>query len=249
MLLRCGEQYRRRYVEREIIPPSGSLVRGKCDHRAIEVNFRQKIDTSTDLPVEAVKDFFSDEWEKEKYTIGWTDEELDGESIKKAEARYKDTGIALVEVYHTEVAPSAIPVAVEDKFTVHFEGGYPDLVGIIDRVDEGDQIIDCKFVGKSPAANDIENDIQLTAYDLGYRQTRKKKPNVLRKEFAVATKTPKTVVQEAEARPDDTITRFLFRLEKAMEIISKGIFAPAGNGVWWCSPRFCGYWHSCKYRP
>jgi len=249
MVLRCGIQYERRYVNGEIIAPSAALVRGKCDHKAIEINFRQKIDTNVDLPVEAVKDFFSDEWEREKYTIGWTADELAGEPVPKAEARVKDIGVALVETYHTELAPSAIPVAVEEKFIVEFEGGYPNLMGIIDRIDEGDQIIDCKFVGKSPSAGDAAEDVQLTAYDLGYRQTRKRKPNVLRKEYTVSTKTPKTVVQEVEAREDATISRFLTRLERAMDIIGKGIFAPAPNGVWWCSERFCGYWQSCKYRP
>lgn len=248
MLLRCGEQYNRRYIKREILAPSGSQVRGRSAHKAEEKNFVQKIETSSDLPIEAVKDFFSDEWEKNKYEIAWTDEELSGESPTKIEGKYKDTGIALVEVYHVQLAPSAIPVAVEDKFTVHFEGGYPDLTGIIDRIDEGDQVIDLKFMSKSPSEGDAAKDVQLVAYDLGYRQTRKKKPSILRKEYAVSTKTPKTITQEIPPHEDERIDRLLFSLERAIEAIQKGVFLPAALGSWVCSPKWCGYYPTCKVR-
>lgn len=249
MLLRCGEQYRRRYIEKEIIPPSGNLVRGKCGHKAEEKNFVQKIETKTDLPLEAVKDFFSDEWETRKYEIGWTEEELDGNSIKKAEAKFKDSGILLVDIFHREQAPLAMPVAVEDEFIVNFQGGYPSLKGIIDRVDADDSVNEQKFLSKSPSANDALVDIQLTSYDFGFRQKYKRKPSRLVKQCGVATKTPKTVRQEAPPREDDTLSRFLNRLEKAMEAISKGIFLPAANGSWACSPKMCGYYRSCKFRP
>lgn len=248
MILRCGEQYQRRYVKGEILPPSGSQVRGRSAHKAEEINFKQKIETATDLPVEAVKDFFSDEWEKNKYGIVWTEEELNGDSPSKKEGEYKDTGISLVEVYHNELAPSAIPVAVEDKFTVHFEGGYPDLMGIIDRIDEGDQIADLKFMSKSPSAGDAEKDVQLVAYDLGFRQTRNRKPTLLRKEYAISTKTPKTMIQEIPAHEDARIDRLIFSLERAIEAIQKGVFLPAAIGSWVCSPRWCGYYQTCKVR-
>jgi hypothetical protein len=249
MLLKCGEQFRRRYVQGEIIAPSGSMVRGRSCHKAEEKNFVQKMKSNIDLPTEEVKAFFSDEWEKDKYQIQWTEEELSGDSPSKKEGEYKDVGVSLVEVYHTEIAPSTIPEAVEEKFTVQFDGGYPNLTGIIDRIDEGGQVIDLKFVGRSPSEDDLQKDIQITAYDYGYRATRKKKPFLLKKEYAVATKKPKTVIQQSEARDDETINRFLRRLESAMTSIEKGNFLPASHGWWGCSPKWCGWWSTCKVRP
>ncbi len=238
MLLRCGEQYRRRYIQKEIIPPSGSMVRGRSAHKAEEFNFKQKITTNTDLPIEIVKDTFSDEWERNKYNIQWTEEELDGDSPAKREGKYKDVGISLIEVYHTELAPQAHPIAVEDKFTVQFEGGYPELTGIIDRIDGGDNIIDLKFVGKSPSIDDLAKDIQITSYDFGFRHKYKMKPYLLKKEYAVATKKPKTVIQESKPRDDETLNRFLRRLESAMGAIGKGNFLPASHGWWGCSQKW-----------
>ena len=249
MLLRCGEQYNRRYVKGEILAPSGSMVRGRSCHKAEEKNYIQKVDSTIDLPLEEVRQHFADTWERSKYEIQWTKEELGDESPTKVEAKYKDSGIDLISVYHKDLAPRNFPIGVEQKFTVSFEGGYPNLEGIIDRIDQGDIVTDMKFQAKSPTADDILKDIQLTAYDLGFRNKFQKKPTKLKKEFSISTKVPKTLIQEADPREDEVINRFLFRLEKAMEIIQKGSFQPAPIGAWWCDPRYCGYYQTCKYRP
>ena len=248
MFLRCGEQYRRRYVEGKIIPPSAALVRGKSCHKAEQINFRQKIETKIDLAVDDVKDAFATDWDENAYSIAWTEKELDGDSPKKAAGRFKDQGIALVEIFHIEQAPLARPVSIEDEFSVNFDGGYPPLIGYMDRIDEGRIIAEEKFVSKSPVANEILKDVQLTCYDMAYRSKHGHKPNELWKQWAVATKTPKTILQKALPRDDDTIHRFLWRLEAFLSALEKGIFLPAPNGHWCCSEAWCGYWHDCKYR-
>lgn len=104
-------------------------------------------------------------------------------------------------------------------------------------------------MGKSPTEDDLQKDVQLTAYDYGYRQTRKRKPTLLKKEYAISTKVPKTAIQESGPRDDETINRFLRRLESAMAGIEKGNFLPASHGWWGCSPKWCGFWNTCKVRP
>lgn len=109
MLLRCGMQYEFRYIKGLKIAPSGSMIRGRSCHKSEESNFKQKIKTNFDLPTEQVKDIFSDEWERNKYQIQWSEEELNGESPIKVEGKFKDTGIGLIEVYHKELAPLCYP--------------------------------------------------------------------------------------------------------------------------------------------
>ena len=249
MLLKCGIQYQFRYIDGIIAPPSASLVRGKCGHTTLEKNFRQKIQTKEDLPIEEVKDAFSDEWEKSKYEIVWKKKEIGDLSPAKAGGIFKDSGIALVSKFHENLSPLIQPVAVEDKFEIHFEGGYPKLIGFIDREDEGDEIGEVKFVGKSPSADDAQSDIQLTIYDLGYRTKHGKPPKKLKKQYAVNTKEPKTVVQEVGCRDDATINRLMWRMQAAMIALEKGVFLPAPAGSWWCGENWCGYWDRCKYRP
>ena len=248
MFLRCGEQYRRRYIDGKIIPPSGSLVRGKCCHHAISVNMTQKIKSKQDLALEQIKDAFADEWESTKYQIAWNEDELDGQSPKKVEGQYKDAGIALTEIFHIEQCPNCQPIKVEDEFLIKFEGGYLPLLGYIDRIDADDILAEQKFVSKSPPKNEIENAVQVTAYDLGFRAKYGKKPTWLWMQWAIATKQPKTVLQSCRPREDDVINRFLFRLEAFMSALERGVFLPASNDAWVCSPKWCGYYQSCKFR-
>lgn len=249
MLFKCGIQYQFRYVDGLIIPPSASLVRGKCGHKTLEKNFIQKIETKEDMPIEAVQDIFSDEWEQNQYGIAWTEKDLNGESPKKAAGRFKDTGIELVKTFHKQESPLIYPVYVEDKFEIAFQQDVPKLVGIIDRIDEGDEIGEVKFVSKSPNKDDILQDIQLTIYDLGYRQKYGRTPKRLKKRWAVSLKEPKIVQQDAEPRDDNTITRLLWRIQSSLNALKQGVFLPAPQGAWWCSENWCGFWNRCKHRP
>jgi hypothetical protein len=249
MLLRCGEQYRRRYIQGEVIPPSASLIRGSCGHKALEKNFRQKVLTRNDLPFEELQDTFSDHWDKEKYGIVLREDELDGDSPVKALGRFKDSGVALLNCFHREASPLIQPVHVEDKFEIRFDGSFPPVIGVIDRIDEGDEIGEVKFVGKSPPKDDVNHDIQLTVYDLGHRQKYGRPPKKLRKQWAVDLKTPKTVSQEAEPRSQETIERLMWRFQSVINALEKGVFLPADAGSWACSEKWCGFWSTCKYRP
>lgn len=248
-LLRCGEQYRRRYLCKDIIAPGAAMVLGSSGHKAEEKNFKQKVKSKVDISTEEIIDCFSDEWESRKYEIGWNKEDLDGDSVKKAESKEKDRGISLVNVFHEEQAPLIHPAFVEQKFEVNFEGGYPKLIGFLDNITVEELILDYKFSKKSPIKGDIENDSQITAYDFGYRAKFGKKPKGMKKIWSVSTKVPKTVVQDAKPRENAQIGRFMQRLEKAMEAIDKEIFLPAQIGSWACSEKWCGYWNSCSLKP
>ncbi len=249
MLLRCGEQYRRRYLIGDVIAPAAAMVLGSSGHKAEEKNFKQKVKSKVDISVDEVKDVFSDEWENRKYEIEWSKDALGDDSVKTAEAKEKDRGISLVEVFHIEQAPKIQPLFVEEKFEVNFEGGYPKLIGYLDNITDKELILDYKFSKKSPIKDDILNDSQITAYDFGYRAKFGKKPKGMKKIWSVSTKTPKTVVQDAEPRADEQINRFMLRLEKAMDAIDKEIFLPAQIGAWCCSPKWCGYYSSCNLKP
>ena len=61
MYCKCGEQYRRRYVEGEIVPPGVALVSGKSVHKAREIDLKHKMATGEDLAVEAVKESARDQ--------------------------------------------------------------------------------------------------------------------------------------------------------------------------------------------
>ena len=249
MLLRCGEQYRQRYVLGKKIPPSGVFVRGRCCHKAEANNFLAKIKTKKYLSTDDVLDVFSAEWEENKGQIAWMQEDLNGRSPKKASGQMKDSGVRLIKVFNRQQLMHCNPVEIESEFTVEFEGGCKPMIGRFDRIDKHDIIAEEKFVKKSPHSRDIIKDVQMTAYDLGYRAKYGKSPKMLMKQWAVDLTTPKTVIQKCPPRSNETIQRFLRRLEATMISIEKGNFLPAACEAWCCDPRFCGYFNSCKVRP
>lgn len=249
MLLKCGIQYEKRYIDGEIIPPSASLTRGKCGHTTLEYNFRQKVKSERDVTDEAIRDVFSDQWEENRRAIAWSEKDLAGDSVSKAEGRWKDSGIGMVSAFHSERSPQIQPAHVEFPVDVEFGAGVPKLKAVIDRVDRDKSIKEVKFVSKSPSAGDVDTDIQLTIYDMAYRALFGEAPSGLGKQWAVGTKVPETVEQVCRPRSQDTLDRLMNRLWVAMEAIKRGAFLPAAHGSWWCSPVWCGYWQGCKYHP
>ncbi len=60
MFQRCGEQYRRRYMEGDIFPPGLALVTGRATHKSAEVNLKQKVASgkmvNLDVALEAARE-------------------------------------------------------------------------------------------------------------------------------------------------------------------------------------------------
>jgi hypothetical protein len=163
--------------------------------------------------------------------------------------RFKVLALGQLKVYVAEHMPSVNPLEVEKKILVDLGGDLPDMLCYLDRIDEGGIIVDTKFPAKSPAKDDIENDLQLTIYDMAYRAEYGKAPGGLRKEYAVGLKTPKVVIQEAPARDQEAIDRLINRIRQVVMGMKEGIYMPADSMCWWCSPKACDYWGICNYRP
>lgn len=247
MLLRCGEQYRRRYLEGERVPPGSAGALGKSFHLAQESNYRQKITSKRDLPVKAVTAAFSDAFDVESKDVLWTPEEAEA-GIAKVKGELKDEGVKLVEVYHTEVAPAVQPESCEEIIPVALDGFPYDLKCVVDLVDDQQIVHDSKTRARSPTAEEADKSMQLTAYALAYRVSRKEQEKGLQLDVAVRNKTPKIVTLPTK-RTNEQIGRFLETMARAATAIQGGVFLPAPEGAWYCSSKFCGYYGTCKVRP
>lgn len=128
MLMRCPEQYRRRYVAGLMERPAAALVWGKADHQAHETNFRQKIDSHTDLPVDDIKVAFAEAFDQA------SDDDIDWGADKPGEL--KDKGVELVALYHQQVSPKVQPTAVEERFELRIPGVPVPVVGFIDVIED-----------------------------------------------------------------------------------------------------------------
>jgi len=238
MFLRCPRQYEYRYIQGLKVPPSGAMLQGRVWHQTVELNYRQKIESDRDLALAEMQEFFAAQF----------DAALAGEEIAlepdETPGQLKDQGTAIVAAHHQTIAPAVRPLLVEERFTVDLGDDFPfDLVGIWDLVERDGTIADNKSYAKSPRQEDLDKDLQFTAYALGYRATRHAVEPGLRMDAIVKTKTPK-VVQLHTRRTNDDCRWLLGLIEQVGTAIDSGIFYANPNG-WHCSPRFCGYWDRC----
>ena len=238
MFLRCPEQFRFRYIEGKKVPPTGAMMQSKVWHKTVEENYRQKIQSEQDLPLDHMQEFYAAEYE-----TALKAEEIAFESDENP-GQLKDEGIAITTVHHKLIAPRVRPMLVEEKFTVNLGDDFPyDLVGVWDLVDKDGFIADNKAYSKTPNQDDVDKDIQLGIYSLGYRATRNQIERGLRLDTIVKNKNPKAVQISTRRTNDDC--RFLLRLiEQVARVIQSGVFYPNPNG-WHCSAARCGYWSRC----
>ena len=210
MYLRCPLQYKFRYIDGLKIPPPSTITLGKTIHQTLEENFSQKIKTQKDLPLEYLKDYFSDIWDIEAKETQFEEGEKPG--------KVKDEGINLISVYHKTHSPQIIPISVEEEFELEFENSPLKLKGYIDLIDKNHTIIDHKIKTRSMNKQDAEQDLQLTAYYLAYKIKKQKPPQGLRFDVIVRTKTPK-IQQIAITKSHQDTIRFLKILTQVTKAI------------------------------
>ena len=246
MYSRCGEQFRRRYVEGEIIPPGIALAVGSGVHAGAEVNFRQKIESYADLPetevVEAAVAGF------EGFVAGGIQLTPDEESVGAAKVigKAKDQVAALASVHAREQAPDYQPVSVEERFLLELPDASYDLVGVPDLVDDQGRVVDIKTRGRRFSQADADKNLQLTMYAAAFRRHYGRDPAALRLDTLLKTKKPGRHVVETH-RGDADYAALAARVNAMIAGLEKGVFMPAEVGHWCCSPTWCGYWNTCPY--
>lgn len=253
MYMRCGEQYRRRYLDGQKLPPGVALLRGSSLHKAAEMDFRHKRDRGEDLHRNDVVAIAVSEFDKrsanEEIHLG-PDERARGRAIVLGEA--KDSVAALAGTFRDEIAPKHAPHVVEQEQAIEIPGTNTDLVGRVDWIEPADgTIVDLKTRTRASAVGEHAKSPQFTTYALVRANVTGDPPPRIIVEELIDGQTPRTntVVVPKKERAD-----FVSLLESYAEMlkgIERGVFMPAYGqaGAWWCGARFCGYHGTCKYVP
>lgn len=246
MYAKCGEQYRRRYIENEIIPPGIAAVAGRGVHGGIATNFRQKIETRVDLPVVDVVDAAVEQFKAELQGAYELTPEEQAQGRDNVIGAATDTVASLAELHAREVAPEYQPVFVEQPVRLELPGPR-DLYGIIDLADERKLVVDHKTAAKSKSQADVDNSVQLTVYAAFHKALTGELPAAVRLETLVKSKKqPKRQVLESTRNSAD-FTALANRINAVSAGVAAGVFQPAPTGAWWCGARWCGYWDTCKF--
>ncbi len=246
MLSKCGEQFRRVYIEKERKPPAVAVVVGKSTHRSVERDLRHKLEYRELLSLEEIQDTARDalvrEWNYSDISLEPEELEL-GLQVVRDQAI--DKTVRLSSLHHTAMAPLIEPVHVEHSWTVELPGYPMDLAGTIDILESG-AVRDTKTAAKSPNERVAAESLQLTAYALAVKVIKKVDVGQVCLDYLIDTKTPQAKTYSSTRDADDYRV-LLARIETATIAIQKGIFVPARESDWWCSAKYCGFYSTCRY--
>lgn len=243
MYLRCGEQYRRRYEEKEIIPPGVALIRGSSVHKGAEENNKYKLAQGKDISKKDLVDIAVSEFNKiVRDGVYLTREEKTQK--KKIIGEGKDDTAKLTGLFSDEVAPTVQPEKIELPFEIPYDKHF--LTGRIDLIIKKG-FRELKTSNKKKNQREVDETDQLTIYSLAYEFLFGKPPEKIIMDVLVNTKIVKYEPMET-IRTYDDMNLFLRRVNTVFLGIQKGVFLPCNPMDWICSERWCGFYNTCKYR-
>jgi hypothetical protein len=230
--LKCGAQYMFRYIEKLEKPLPLVFAFGTSVHAALEKNYRQKIQTRVDIPVQEVVQEFADRFDVE--TIAVDVKEL------RDDPKAKDIGVTLVQRYQAVRAPSIQPAEVEYKAEVTYAGYDYGITGTMDVLTETGVIHDHKTASKRNNAINPAHALQGNYYFM-LAQALKRDPKSVQFDYLVKTANPQFYTQ---AIPLD-VQHALIIAQSVGDGIRAGVFIP-NRSSYLCTRRFCSYWVECE---
>ncbi len=135
-------------------PVTSATALGKAFHETIAHNFRRKIETRNDLPVDECFEYF-------RPLLG---RHLECAVLKRGEqpVELMDLGMAMLDKYMQEAAPLIQPAAVETRVAVVIGG--VKVRGFVDLLDVEGRIVDAKSALKPMRGVSHDHRLQLTSY-------------------------------------------------------------------------------------
>jgi hypothetical protein len=209
---------------------NSSLALGLAVHQALEVNFREKIETREDLETAGVVCVFREAWMEQVPQTVFTADESQGD--------LRRTGERLVSKYMDEVAPTVEPAAVE--LDVHGEIAGVAVRGRVDVLDVEGRLIDFKTASRRPSCVSPDYAFQLATY----QQITPGASGEVRIDSLVKTQTVQ-IVQQAYTvgEADVRATEVLYPM--AQKAMGSGMYCPNRQSML-CSQKHCSFWQQCE---
>lgn len=240
---KCGEAYRRQYIEGHRTPPTPGMLQGTLVHVGAEEAHLAMIETGKVPELEAVQAIIKAKFKTEsKEVVDWGEDKPE-DILAKA--------LKVYEAYHTLGLPKLRPIAAEKPFamkigTVPMQG-YIDLIDTVSVVlEEGKDPVDTPIVTdmKTSAAtwsqNDADLDPQFTLYSIV------ENVDTVRVDNLVSLKAGPKLVQITSKRDAHAKRVFIEDLEETVDLVKRGIFPKTSIDNWACSKKWCGYYTLCR---
>jgi len=209
---------------------NSSLALGLAVHQALEVNFREKLETHEDLDTIGVVMVFREAWMEQVPQTVFTSDESQGD--------LRRLGERLVTKYMDEVASKVEPAAVE--LDVQGEISGVAVRGRVDVLDVEGRLIDFKTASRRPSRVSPDYAFQLATY----QQITPGASGEVRIDSLVKTQTVQ-IVQQAYTvgEPDIRATQVLYPM--AQKAMGSGMYCPNRQSML-CSQKHCSFWKHCE---
>jgi hypothetical protein len=248
MWARCPAQFKRRYIDGQIVPPGVAARIGTGVHKGAEVYNSAKIHGQEE-PKSVVVDAAVDGYKKACIDGGVFFAPGELSEAKRQLSEGIDQTASLAGLFHESIAPIINPVAVEEVIILEDEDLPIPWGGIIDWRDANPKNwSDLKTADKTWPQGKADNEIQATLYPRLIESVTGILPTELTYELLVKTKEPKHISIKT-TRTNDDWRLLKERARLMLRQIEAGLFPPAEPGHWICSAKWCGYFFSCKHVP
>jgi hypothetical protein len=245
MFLRCPHQFERRYLLGEIIPPGIAARLGSATHKAAQLNHEQKLHTQEDLPVCDLQDAARDHYLKQIKEEGVFIPKDQVSEKERLLAGGLEATVRLTALYRQSLAPAIQPLLVEETVILDTGLALP-LQGTIDVLTTEHWLPDLKTADRSKSNGEADHSLQLTFYAGLVAHHTGRWPARLSLEVLVNNKEPK-LQSLSTTRGSEDWANLLLRVGLLLKQMQVGLFPPCDPGAWVCSPKWCGYFWTCKY--
>jgi len=235
--LKCGEMYRRKYECGDPDIFGWPAQRGNCLHWARKRHLRQKVKTLENLPKAEVIDFGIESYRE-------PEQEYKKEVERNAAEKQIVSGVGFdYDQYQTAI----IPDLVEQRAEVYVQKWDITLVGIMDLIDgQKTRLRDLKTSAKKPSEIACHNSTQLSIYFLMLHLLGVKIRKI-QLDYVIYNKKGINGLILPTSRTQADMKGLESKLEYVIKAIRAGIFPPAPDFAWWCSPKSCSYYDTCPY--
>lgn len=242
----CPERVRRRWLLGDIIPPGIAPRIGTGLHKGAEVNHLQKITSKKDERLDVIQDAARDAYiESCQNGVYFPPEELP--SAKKQLAHGIDETVNLAKTYLDNLAPKILPALVEEDIYLDLPEIEVPLRGTIDVFTEDKWLPDLKTAARKWPQKRADLSLQATMYSKLIANKTGIWPNKISFEIFIKGKNQHQSL--ITYRQENDFNILVLRIRQMIEGIEAGLFPPAPVDSWWCSPKYCGYYYTCKWIP
>jgi RecB family exonuclease len=228
----CPEAFRRSYIVGKRFVANARMAQGTTVHSLVELALGIKMRESRMPTSEEVLDHAASAFASAFEGIeDWEDTN---------ESAWLDHTQKLYMLWHKTVAPTIVPVALEQRIEEPIAG--IKIVGYIDIIDASNgqkTIIDLKVAKRGKTDKDARNSLQLGLYsattgimNVGFDSLVKKKEPEIKLARATLTEGDHSWIAEIVSSTADAI--------------EAGAFPKAPMDSWLCTEKWCEHWDDCR---